>query len=98
MTPAGLGGRRKRSVGRSGGPQRRFLSRPLPACPAGEAVHWLEAALLTPELLHLPGKPAGVEEKRLPALLAPELLHLPGKPAGVITRQSKIHKPVAVMR
>src|ERR1700694_2243528 len=83
MTPAGLGGRRKRSVGRSGGPQRRFLSRPLPACPAGEAVHWLEAALLAAELLHLPDKPAGVEGKRVPAPPAGELLHLPDKPAGV---------------
>jgi hypothetical protein len=48
---------------------------------------------LAGELLHLPGKPAGVEEKkgekkaqRLRRLLADELLHLPDKPAGVEDR------------
>jgi hypothetical protein len=45
-------------------------TRPLPACPAGEAGQWLEEAEkdivsslapdLAVDLLHLPGKPAGV--------------------------------------
>ena len=39
--------------------------------------------LLATELLHLPGKPAGVEGVRRATALAAELLHLPGKPAGV---------------
>jgi hypothetical protein len=34
------------------------------------------------ELLHLPDKPAGVDDKEQ-RLLAPELLHLPNEPAGV---------------
>src|SRR5271166_4610438 len=44
--------------------------RPLPACPAGEAVRRLESEEthrfrppLAPELLHLPDKPAGVEDR-----------------------------------
>jgi hypothetical protein len=35
------------------------------------------------ELLHLPDKPAGVENSDASVLLAVELLHLLGKPAGV---------------
>jgi hypothetical protein len=35
------------------------------------------------ELLHLPGKPAGVGKEVGVLGLATELLHLPGKPAGV---------------
>ena len=35
------------------------------------------------KLVHLPGKPAGVEEGRWATGLAAELVHLPGKPAGV---------------
>jgi hypothetical protein len=42
------------------------------------------AVLRAGELLHLPGEPAGVEEKEERLLaLAGELLHLPGEPAGV---------------
>jgi hypothetical protein len=41
-------------------------------------------AVLAGELLHLPDKPAGVEETVWgDAVLAIELLHLPGKPVGV---------------
>src|SRR5437016_300163 len=54
--------------------------RPRPARPAAEAVRRLPSAR---ELLHLPGKPAGVAEKARRRILAGELLHLPGKPAGV---------------
>jgi hypothetical protein len=36
------------------------------------------------ELLHLPDKPAGVEERHALANLAGELLHLPHKAAGVV--------------
>jgi hypothetical protein len=43
----------------------------------------LRDGVLAGELLHLPGKPAGVEEGRWAPRLAGELLHLPGKPAGV---------------
>jgi hypothetical protein len=42
------------------------------------------AGCLATELLHLPDKPAGVEEGGAgPFALATELLHLPDKPAGV---------------
>src|SRR5262249_27715278 len=70
------------------------MPRPLPACPAGEEVLWLEGAtrwggitllpiaVLALELLHLPDKPAGVGQCIL-SELADELLTLPGKPAGV---------------
>jgi hypothetical protein len=34
------------------------------------------------DLVHLPGKPAGVGDKQ-GVVLAAELLHLPGQPAGV---------------
>jgi hypothetical protein len=43
----------------------------------------LTKPLLAGELLHLPGKPTGVERKREIGPLAGKLLHLPGKPAGV---------------
>jgi hypothetical protein len=36
------------------------------------------------ELLHLPGKPAGVGKEEVVLGLAAGLLHLPGKPAGVV--------------
>jgi hypothetical protein len=37
------------------------------------------------ELLHLPGKPAGVVSGDGGSVLAGELLHLPDKPAGVVS-------------
>jgi hypothetical protein len=37
------------------------------------------------ELLHLPDKPAGVEERRSLTNRAGELLHLPHKAAGVVS-------------
>jgi hypothetical protein len=61
------------------------MDRPLPPCAAGEAGRRLEEGLpiaLATDLLHLPGKPAGVVEKA-PPILAPDLLHLPDKSAGV---------------
>src|SRR2546427_1805969 len=59
----------------------RVPARPLPACLAGEAVpRWF---ILASELLHLPGKLAGVDDSMsTPRLLAAELLHLPHKAAG----------------
>jgi hypothetical protein len=40
---------------------------------------------LAAELIHLPGRPAGVyQEYGVRFRLAAELLHLPGKPAGVV--------------
>jgi hypothetical protein len=59
--------------------------RPLPACLAGESV---QAAGLQPadELLHLPDKPAGVDDEEQ-RLLARELLHLSDEPAGVCREQ-----------
>jgi hypothetical protein len=45
----------------------------------------LAADQLACELLHLPGKPAGVEREGAEDELADELAHLPGKPAGVAT-------------
>jgi hypothetical protein len=36
------------------------------------------------ELLHLPGKPAGIEERHALPNLAVELLHQPHKAAGVV--------------
>ncbi len=55
------------------------LDRPLPACPAGEGGHWLDGeekrneVVLPPplafDLLHLPGKPAGVEQGPSPSCL-----------------------------
>src|SRR5262249_11971733 len=72
-----------------------FFFRPLPACPAGEGVHQarqkrgkpLAFHFLAKELLHLPDKPAEVEEGRLcQPFLAKELLHLPDKQAGVEKR------------
>jgi hypothetical protein len=53
----------------------------------------MEGALLLrqklEELLHLPGKPAGVEEKHSRTGLADELLHLPHKAAGVVNGYKK---------
>src|SRR5437763_1066533 len=57
------------------------FQRPLPACPAGEAVRRL---IPRPKRFPrpLPARPAGEAVRRLiGAPLADELLHLPGKPA-----------------
>jgi len=43
---------------------RKRSPRPLPVYPAGEAVRRLMGAPLAVELLHLPGEPAGVEDRR----------------------------------
>jgi hypothetical protein len=56
------------------------LARPLPACPAGEAVRRLAGAVLYHR--PLPARPAGEGVHRLAAWLL-ELLHLPDEPAGV---------------
>ena len=45
---------------------------------------------LAAQLLHLPDKPAGVEQEKGGAGLAAELLHLPDKPAGVDTSPSHL--------
>ncbi len=77
----GAGGRGHAAAGRGRGlvvdPEPvevlRGCSRPLPACPAGEAGRWLEewerkefflCFPLASDLLHLPGKPAGVGKHR----------------------------------
>jgi hypothetical protein len=84
---------RKSSITPDGGGQ----GRPLPACPAGEAVRGLDGVRRSTLLClgrPLPARPAGEAVQRLrgqqrgglsppEAALASELLHLPDEPAGV---------------
>src|SRR6266404_1088885 len=54
----------------------------LDPCRLARQVKQFAGCVIAPELLHLPGKPAGVGVRRR-RFLAAELLHLPDKPAGV---------------
>src|SRR6266446_10107840 len=59
-----------------------FAARPLPACPAGEAVQQLGNARRN-STRPLPACPAGEGVQAAKPYQAAELLHLPDKPAGV---------------
>src|SRR5438128_12068615 len=59
-----------------------FAVRPLPACPAGEAVQQLGNARRN-STQPLPACPAGEGVQAAKPYQAAELLHLPDKPAGV---------------
>ena len=75
------------------------FGRPLPACPAGEEVLWLETAPSTMPR-PLPACPAGegvlwleLRKKSHPfSTIARELLHLPDKPAGV-AKKGELSRP-----